>query len=186
MSASFGFLIRDGVESDLTSCLALDHSYATEYVWQMNVHEETGQWDISFKTERLPRLMEVVYPFDERRLRLSLPKDQCFLVATSRERPEVLGYLAMRSDPIYQIARVMDLVISRPYRQHRIATRLLTVARQWAREHGLVQLTMEIQTKNYPAIVFCQQRGLVFCGFNDQYFPSQDIAVFFSQTLRQV
>jgi hypothetical protein len=45
-------------------------------------------------------------------------------------------------------------------------------------------MTIEIQTKNYPGIIFCQQRGFAFCGFNDRLFPNQDIAVFFSQALR--
>jgi GNAT superfamily N-acetyltransferase len=95
-----------------------------------------------------------------------------------------MGYLTMRNDPAYYVARVMDLVVARQYRNQRIATRLLNIARQWAREHGLSQMTMEIQTKNYPGIMFCQQRGFVFCGFNDRLFPNQDIAVFFSQSVR--
>jgi GNAT superfamily N-acetyltransferase len=90
----------------------------------------------------------------------------------------------MRSDPIYKIAHIHDLVVSQPYRRKRIGSRLLNVARQWARDHHLVQIMAEMQTKNYPGILFCQQAGLEFCGFNDHYFPNQDIAVFFSQTLR--
>lgn len=184
MPTTFSFLIRDGMESDIGGCLALDHSYETDYVWQMNIREEASQWEVQFKTDRLPRTMQVIYPIDERRLRLSLPPDQCFLVAVGRDQPEALGYLTMRNDPVYKVARMTDLVVSRPYRSHRIATRLLNVARQWAREHDLAQMTMEIQTKNYPGIMFCQQRGFVFCGFNDRLFPNQDIAVFFSQSLR--
>jgi GNAT superfamily N-acetyltransferase len=181
---SSGFVIRDAVENDIGGCLNLDHSYETEYVWQMNVREETGQWQVLFKTERLPRVMQSVYPVDEKRLRAVLPKEQCFLVATDRSQPEIMGYLTMRNDSVYHCARVTDLVVSRPYRQRRIATRLLNIARQWAREHHLSRMTIEIQTKNYPGITFCQQHGFAFCGFNDQYFPNQDIAVFFSQSLR--
>lgn len=184
MSTTFGFLIRDGLESDIGGCLALDHSYESEYVWQMSIREEAGQWEVRFKPDRLPRKVQAVYPFDERRLRLSLPPDHCFLVAVGRDQPEVLGYLTMCTDNAYQIARIMDLVVARSYRNQRIATRLLNIARQWAREHGLTQMTMEIQTKNYPAIMFSQQRGFAFCGFNDRLFPSQDIAVFFSQSVR--
>ena len=184
MSTTFGFLIRDGLESDIGGCLAADHTYDTDYVWQMNIHEEAGQWEVHFKTDRLPRTMQATYPVDERRLRLALPSDQCFLVAVEREQPDVFGYLTMRNDSTYRVARVTDLVVARPYRNHRIATRLLNVARQWAREHELMQMTMEVQTKNHPGIMFCQQRGFTFCGFNDRLFPDQDIAVFFSQSLR--
>jgi GNAT superfamily N-acetyltransferase len=183
MSTTFGFLIRDGLESDISGCLALDHSYESEYVWQMSIREETGQWEVRFKPDRLPRMVQAVYPFDEKRIRLSLPPDQCFLVAVGRDQPDVLGYLTMRTDHAYGVARLMDLVVARSYRNQRIATRLLNIARQWAREHGLTQISMEIQTKNYPGILFCQQRGFAFCGFNDRLFPNQDIAVFFSQSV---
>ncbi len=201
---SFGFLIRDGIESDIPLCLSLDSTYTTDYVWQMSLQPESQQQQITFKTERLPRPMDVAYPASEGRLHLSLPPEQCFLVAAARDfvedaaqiaaqqataqipaqdMPEVLGYLTMRADAVHRIALVQDIVVARSLRGNRIGTRLLRVARKWAVEHHLTQLMVETQTKNYPAILFCQKSGLSFCGFNDQYFRNQDIAVFFSQTL---
>jgi GNAT superfamily N-acetyltransferase len=184
MSTTLGFVIRDGLDTDIEPCLKLDHFYQTDYVWQMNIQQETGQWQITFKTERLPRTLESAYPADERRLRLALPSEHCFLVAVRKNARDLLGYLTMRSDPVHRIALIQDLVVSQPYRRSRIGSRLLNVARQWAREHDLTQLTVEIQTKNHPGISFCQNAGFVFCGFNDRYFPHQDIAVFFSQSVR--
>lgn len=184
MSTSLGFVIRDGVRNDIPACLALDHEYETEYVWQMRLQEDVDQRQIIFQTEKLPRKLETGWPFSERRLTLALPDAQCFLVAQSREEDrEILGYLTMRADPVYQIAQLQDLVISTPYRRRKIGTRLLTVARKWARERQFLRLTAEVQTRNYPAILFCQRSGLAFCGFNDQYFPHQDIAIFFSGSL---
>lgn len=184
MSMSFGIVIRDGLESDIPACLELDHLYETDYVWQMSVAEEPGQWQITFNTQRLPRTLETEHPSDARRLGLALPPDQCFLVVASKDGSDLLAYLTMRSDPVYRAALLQDLVVSRPYRRRRIGARLVNVARQWAKEHGLARLTVEIQTHNYPAILFCRQAGFAFCGYNDQYLPSQDIAVFFSQSLR--
>jgi len=89
----------------------------------------------------------------------------------------------MRNDPIHGIARIHDLVVSLPYRRQRVGTRLLSIARQWAKEHRLINLMIESATQNYPGIVFAQQSGFKFCGYNDHYFPNQDIAVFFSQSL---
>jgi hypothetical protein len=65
-----------------------------------------------------------------------------------------------------------------------IGTALLRAARDWALETKLRRLIVETQTKNYPAIRFLQKRGLVFCGYNDLFYPNQDIAVFFGQMLR--
>ncbi|HEX2905422.1 MAG TPA: GNAT family N-acetyltransferase [Phototrophicaceae bacterium] len=184
MSTLLGIIIRDALESDLTTCLELDHTYDTDYVWQMAVNEAPGQWQITFKTEHLPRTLETECPANEHRLRLALPPDQCFLVVASKDSDDILAYLTMRSDPAYQLALIQDLVVARAYRRRRIGTRLVNVARQWAKEHHLSRLTAEVQTRNYPAISFYKQTGFTFCGFNDQYLPNQDIAVFFSQSFR--
>jgi GNAT superfamily N-acetyltransferase len=181
---STSFLIRDGLETDIPACLELDHQYETDFVWQMSVEGEPGQQRITFKTQRLPRTLEAVYPASEHRMHLALPPEHCFLVAVAKEDGHVLGYLTMRSDPVYQSAIIQDIVISRAFRRLRMGTRLLNIARQWAKEHDLNRLTLETQTKNFPSIAFCQGSGFHFCGYNDQYFPNQDIALFFSQSLR--
>ena len=181
---TLSFVIRDGLESDIPACLMLDHTYDTDYVWQMRIQQEPRSHQIAFNTERLPRAMEVTYPADARRLQLSTAPEHCFLVAANREQTEVLGYLSMRSEPIYRIGYIHDLIVSRAYRHNRIGTRLLNVARGWAREHDLTQIIIELQTKNYPGINFCERAGLAFCGFNDHYFPTGDIAVYFTEILR--
>jgi GNAT superfamily N-acetyltransferase len=180
----FGLQIRDGLTGDVAACIGLDHTYTTEMVWQMSIQQATGQWTIAFKTERLPRTLETSYPANADRVHLAAVSRHCFLVAVNREDQQVIGYLTMRRDPVHGVALVQDLVVSRPFRRGGIATRLLGAARQWGREHEMLCLTVEVQTKNYPAIQFCQNAGLGFCGFNDRYFENQDIAVFFSQALR--
>ena len=71
-----------------------------------------------------------------------------------------------------------------------IAVPLGIAAGMFLSEHGksklayLVRLVVEVQTKSYPAIRFCRSRGLTFCGYSDHYWPSQDIALFFGESLR--
>jgi GNAT superfamily N-acetyltransferase len=183
--ATMRFVIRDGVENDVAACLRLDHSYETDAVWQMHIHqEEPNHWTMGFKGERLPRTLEISHLPDESRLRDALPPDQCFLVATQKPDEEILGYLTLFNDTAHGIGLIRDLVVSRPYRRHEIGTRLVNVARRWTKEHNLTRLMIQTQTKNYPAIQFCQATGFTFCGFNDRYFPNQDIAVFFCQSVR--
>ena len=185
MTTPLSFQIRDAVPDDIEACLALDHGYETRIVWQMTMLPHGEAWQVTFREERLPREIEVIYPIDEIRLRLALPREICYLVAAGKtESDTILGYLTMRPDPVHKIALIQDIVVGREYRHKGIGTRLLNVARHWAGERGAQQLMLETQTKNYPAISFCKKNGLAFCGFNDQYYRNLDIAVFFGQQLR--
>jgi ribosomal protein S18 acetylase RimI-like enzyme len=182
---SVNFVIRDAVESDLDGCLALDTSYSTDYVWKMNVSSAADNWNIHFQRERLPRTVEFNYPSNPHLLETALRGDMGFLVAASKDEPGfILGYMIVGFEELHSIARVQGLLVSKPYRTLGIGTRLLAVARKWALEHSASQLIVETRTKNYPAITFLQNRGFVFCGFNDQYYRDHDIAFFLGQVLR--
>jgi len=74
--------------------------------------------------------------------------------------------------------------VNSSHRLRGIGSALLNAARRWAIDRNLRRLIVETQTKNYPSIRFLQKRGLTFCGCNDLYYPNQDIAIFFGQTLR--
>lgn len=78
------FVIRDALSTDIPGCLALDHAFNTDQVWQMHIFQEVGSTQITFRTERLPRTLNAMHAVDERRMRLALPPEQCFLVAVER------------------------------------------------------------------------------------------------------
>ena len=54
---------------------------------------------------------------------------------------------------------------------------------RWCRDRGLHRIYMEMQSKNFPAISIAKKMGLSFAGFSDNYFPDQDIALFFNKDL---
>lgn len=178
------FIVRDlRADSDeLAACIALDHTYHTDHVWQMDIREENEHTVIRFRTVRLPRLMEVAYPHDQTRLPQIRTKSDCFLVAVSNH--VVLGYVTLQID-LTQPAKgwIHDLVVGAPFRHRKIGSALLEQATRWAQLHDVRHISLEVQTKNYPAIQFIQKYGYVFCGFNDHYYNNQDIAVFFTKTI---
>jgi hypothetical protein len=45
-------------------------------------------------------------------------------------------------------------------------------------------MILEMQSKNYPAIQLAQKLGFDFCGYNDNYFDNQDIAILFSKPIK--
>lgn len=167
---------------DLETCGALDHAYVTDRVWQMDTREENGTLTVGFRTVRLPRQIHVDYPRQGEDLLAGWWRRDGFLVA--EEDGQIQGYVALTMQPEHRVAWVGDLVVDRGQRRRGIGTALLKAAAQWGNERQLMRLTLEVQTKNYPAIAFCRSRGLTFSGYNDHYWPSQDVALFFTGRLR--
>jgi RimJ/RimL family protein N-acetyltransferase len=180
---SVSILFRDGLERDLEACLALDHSYQTESVWQMDLREQDGGWQIQFRPQRLPRTLETTHPANETRMQLALAAEHGFIIACERDSGEVLGYLTMSHDRFHELAWAHDVVISRPFRRNGIGAGLLRAARSWAREQSVNRLMLETRPQNYPSILFAQAQGFTYCGFSDHHFQDKDIAVFFSRTI---
>jgi ribosomal protein S18 acetylase RimI-like enzyme len=171
--------LRD--QTELSQCLNLDHSYVTDYVWQMDVREESDDLHVRFRTVRLPRTMTVAYPRDSHTLKMIWKELHCFLVATTRNI--MLGYINMQVDGTGTRGWIYDLVVDTSFRRRKVASAMLEQATRWARLHHVQQLTLEMQTKNYPAIQFARTHGFMFCGFNDHYYSNQDIALFFDKRL---
>jgi ribosomal protein S18 acetylase RimI-like enzyme len=174
--------VRPARAKDLEACSKLNGSYTTDRVWQMEAREEVGVLTTSFRVARLPREILVRYPRHGEDLLAGWKRCNGFQVAV--EGREIRGYVGIISQVEHGIARVGDLVVGRRWRRESIGTALLNAASRWGRDNGLVRLVVEVQTKNFPAIRFFQSRGLTFCGYNDHYWPSQDIALFFGQSLR--
>jgi hypothetical protein len=54
--------IRPAALIDMNTLLQMDHSYQTDYVWQMDRFIEKGVINIHFRETRLPRPVRVDYP----------------------------------------------------------------------------------------------------------------------------
>ena len=175
-------VIRPAELADLDVCLAFDPTYSTEFVWQMDLNSEDGRVAVTFCTVRLPRSMRVAYPHDRDQLIAGWKRCDGFLIAQKHE--QMVGYVALRAHTAEGLAWVSDWVVQRTHRRQGVGVALVNEAMQWARSRGLRWLVIETQTKNHPAICFCQKHGFSFCGFNDHYYPNQDIAVFFAHNLR--
>lgn len=174
-------IVRKAVPADLKQCTALDHHYTTTHVWQINRREENGAMMLSFRSVRLPRSMSVRYPRDPEQLWAEWAQWDSFLVAD--DDGYLRGYTGLLAQPAEGRGWIRHLIVGRPHRRAGIGTALLQAVMQWASAHDLRHLTMEMQSKNYPAIRFCQKHGFQFCGFSEAYYRGQDIALFFAQRL---
>ncbi len=174
--------IRPAADADVAACDRLDLSFETEYVWQIDVRDESGAIALGFRTARLPRTLRTAPVHGAGMLTEALRRGDAFLVA--EENGAVHGYVLMHTDSGRSLAWVSALGIGRPWRRAGIGTRLLRAAYELALARGADRIIVETQTKNYPGICFCLKNGLVFCGFNDRYYANQDVALFFGQAVR--
>lgn len=176
------FEIRPASPHDLTRLMAMDHSCLSDYVWQLELRRDAGQITSSFREVRLPRTVTVIYPRDPMALSEQWNKRDGLLVAT--EEAVAVGYLGMVEERTSAIIRVTDIVVSPERRRQGVASSLLTAAQVWVMDRGIQRMILEMQAKNHPCIRLAQKFGYEFCGYNDQYYPTQDVAVFFGRALK--
>jgi ribosomal protein S18 acetylase RimI-like enzyme len=174
--------IRPAVASDLPRLTAMDHSCQSDYVWQLELKREAGQVHANFREVRLPRTVDVKYPRDPFALGEEWMKRDLLLAAVQETEP--VGYLSAMENPASGIVWVTDLVVAPERRRQGIGSALLNAAQAWALERGARRILLETQSKNQPCIRMAQKYGYEFCGYNDQYYPTQDVALFFGRGLR--
>jgi len=140
-----------------------------------------AQGRLPFRQARLPRSVRVLYPRDAETLAAVWTQRRLFIVAEVEN--QVRGYLSVMEAPMNDTGWVAEFAVERKVRRQGIGAALISSTVDWARNVGLRRLLIEVQSKNYPAISFCQKHGFAFCGYNDLYFANQDIALFFGTLL---
>ena len=176
------FEIRPANAADLPRLMALDHSCSSDYVWQLELRSEAKRVTADFHEVRLPRAVTVTYPRNPSLLADEWTKRDTVLVALQEETP--VGYAGAVEEHVSAVAWVMDLVVAPEVRRQGAASALLTATQAWAVERGVRRILLETQSKNHPCIRLAQKFGYEFCGYNDQYYPTQDVALFFGRALK--
>ena len=100
------------------------------------------------------------------------------------EGRKVIGYMALSVAAERGEARINDLVVAEAYRRHGVATELLNHAVEWALRKDIEHMVLECALKAQPAISFALKHRFVFCGFQDGYWPGQEVGIFFRKRLR--
>ena len=176
------FEIRPANSNDLPRLMALDHSCSSDYVWQLELRREPNQTTVNFREVRLPRSVEVKYPRNSFTLADEWNKRDVVFVALNNNEP--IGYASFTEEHISSVVWMVDLVVVPQFRRQGIAIALLNAGQSWAVERGARRLVMEMQSKNQACIRLAQKMGFEFCGYNDQYYPTQDVALFFGRAIK--
>ena len=174
--------VRPTAASDLTRLMGLDHSITSESVWQLELRREIGQVTAMFREVRLPRSISVAYP----RNPLVLVDDwkKRSMLYTALLDQGIVGYVSLIERGVDSAVYVTDLVVDAVDRRQGVGSALLMAVQEWAAARSLRRIILEMQSKNLPAIRFSQKYGYEFCGYNDHYYLTQDVALFFAKSLK--
>ena len=174
--------IRPAISTDLSPLMVIDHSCQTDYVWQMDMQHEEGKLGAVFREIRLPRSVSVSYPRSVSWLSENWNHRSGILVAVIEE--QTVGYVRSNDLILPHTAWLIDLVVAPRYRRTGIASALVLAAQSWAVQRNDNRILLEMPSKNNPAIRLAQKLGYEFCGYNDQYYERQEIALFFGRSIR--
>ena len=174
--------IRRAVTTDITILMAIDHSCQTDYVWQMDVQRQEGQIGAIFREIRLPRSVSVPYPREVSTLPDSWDRRAGMLVAMIGE--QIIGYIRMTDLILPKTVWMTDIVVSPRFRRQGVGTALILSAQSWAMDRKSNRALVETPSKNNPMIYLARKLGYEFCGYNDMYYETQDIALFFGRSIR--
>ncbi len=174
--------IRSARNDDWKTCLELDISYDTEAAWQMEELRGDGEWGVRFREVRLPRKQHITPSISEEARLKGWQRRDGFWVAV--ERRKIVGYLGLVVEFDHRQARITDLVVNPEYRREGIASQLLHHAITWSLRQDVDQLIIECFPKAQPAIGFASKHNFAFCGYQDGYWPGQEVALFFRKRVR--
>jgi len=174
--------IRPTIANDLSRLMGFDHSTTSESVWQLELRRDTGQVTAAFREVRLPRSISVTYPHNPFALADDWVRRSMMYTAAIGQEPA--GYISLLERGIDSVVSITDLVVNLAHRRQGVGTALLVAAQDWAAARSHRRLILEMQSKNLPAIRLAQKFGYEFCGYNDHYYLTQDVALFFSKALK--
>jgi len=173
--------IRPTQATDLPRLMGIDHSMESDSVWQLELRRDAGQIFATFREVRLPRPTLLAYPHSPFSLADEWVRRSMMYTGLSDGVPG--GYLSIVARGPASVAWVTDLVVEPSIRRKGVAAALVSAAQHWASENSHPRLMLEMQSKNVPAIRMAQKLGFEFCGYNDHYYLTQDVALFFAKTV---
>jgi len=172
--------IRPATATDIKTLMTLEHSSESDYVWQLDVRREPSQVEASLREVRLPRSVPLIYPRSIEKLPDEWMETR-MLVALVEDKPA--AYLRMTDRLVPNTVWITDLVVGRQNRRKGIGSALVMGAHAWAEQMGNRRAVLEMQSKNSAAVRLAQKLGYEFCGYNDQYYVTRDVALFFGRLL---
>ncbi|MCA9875358.1 MAG: GNAT family N-acetyltransferase [Anaerolineales bacterium] len=172
---------RSAAIADFDQCLAIDHSYETQRIWQMTINQKPEAIGVRFQPLRLPQTTTIAYPYDREELPKRWWEAHWFLVGEQQSKIE--AYATSVLEALRPVAWVQDLAVAPALRRRGYGSELLSAAAQWAKQEEARFLMVAVPMKNDPAMIFLRKNGFTFCGYNEAQYKQRDIDLYFSMKL---
>ncbi|MBT3336711.1 MAG: GNAT family N-acetyltransferase [Anaerolineae bacterium] len=179
---SLDIKIRSALSTDIPRLVGFEHKVGSDYVWQLDLQKESSEISISLREVRLPRPVQVKYPRDHFSLADEWKKNARTFVALGGGTP--IGYIRYLEQVGASAIWVQDLVVATEARRKGVASLLLEYVGHWGLERHNRQLFVEMSSKNHPMISLVKKMGFEFSGYNDHYYATQDVALFFGKLIK--
>ena len=174
-------VVRPGTASDWAACWAMDVSYETDHVWQLQTSVQADVPMAGFVRVRLPRSVTLRDPLWGGSADPPQPDQGSLLVAEVQGVVE--GFALVVPDAPRAVDTLWMLAVRQHARRRGHGVRLARAATEATRAGGRRALCATVQARNYPAIRTLQQAGFVLTGYDEQYYPSNDVGLRFAHRL---
>lgn len=178
-----GLKIRSALAPDIQRLIGFEHACESDYVWQLDLEKGKDQYSVALREVRLPRPITVKYPREQFSLADEWKKNAKTFVALSPDGMPI-GYIRLIEQVAAASVWVVDLVVDQSARRKGVATALIHSIEGWAADREHRQVFVEMSSKNHPAISLMRKVGFEFSGYNDHYYATQDVALFFGKLLK--
>jgi GNAT superfamily N-acetyltransferase len=177
--------LRQAELEDLAGCAALPSAVASSHVWQLTLTRDptatlaTSEWTMVLRCLRLPRAVTVSLPGEP----LDALWKRAIAVFVAAEAEQVGGFIVLTAADERPAALIARLVVAPPLRRRGTGSALLRVAAQWASGEGLTGLRGHCSARNHPAVAFYTRSGFNFCGYDEAYYPRDEVALFWQRNI---
>lgn len=165
--SAMDFSIREGTEGDITACLAIDSSIATDWVLYLERLGTEPEMSFRLRWRRVAQGRRRDFVVDEGFFRSHLERGARLLVAEvgSTVRGRMLVW-----EKWNRTLEVEDAAVHRPYRGRGLGKALLAEAKRFAAEGSLRAVSWEAQTDNREAIEFLLRNGFQLSGLDHMLY----------------
>lgn len=114
-------------------------------------------------------------PWSEQGFLDGMNNSAIFLVAEEEE--QIAGYIGMYvSEPEGEITNV---AVAQSARDRGMGASLVAAMQQWALEHGVERIVLEVRVSNAPAIHVYEKKGFVTIGVRKNFYrlPTEDAGI---------